>query len=93
MCVCVCARVAQDFPLPPNVRATTKAAEAIHGAQFAVHAVPVQSSRAFLVAIRDLLPPLVPIVCLSKGLEVRSLLCILYCTRNSYHSAVPSYSA
>ncbi len=43
------------------------------GAQFAVHAVPVQSSRAFLVGVRDLLPPAVPIICVSKGLEVRRL--------------------
>lgn len=34
--------------MPPNVRATTHAPEAIVGAQYAVHAVPVQSSRAFL---------------------------------------------
>ncbi len=61
----------QEFPLPPNVRATTNAAEAITGAQYAVHAVPVQSSRAFLVGVRDLLPPNVPIICVSKGLEVR----------------------
>ncbi len=38
----------QDLPLPPNVRATTLAAEACTGAQYAVHAVPVQHSRAFL---------------------------------------------
>lgn len=35
----------QDFTLAPNVRATTNAFEAISGAQYAVHAVPVQSSR------------------------------------------------
>jgi glycerol-3-phosphate dehydrogenase (NAD+) len=62
----------QDYKLPPNVRATTSATEAIHGAQYAVHAVPVQSSRAFLVGIKDLLPPDVPIICVSKGLEVGS---------------------
>lgn len=56
--------------LPVNVRATTDAAEAIAGASYAVHAVPVQHSRAFLEGIRDVLPPGVPIVCVSKGLEV-----------------------
>lgn len=60
----------QDFELPPNVRATTDAAEAITGAQYAVHAMPVQHSRAFLEGVRELLPPNVPIVCVSKGLEV-----------------------
>lgn len=62
----------KEFPLPPNVRATTSAAEAIVGAQFAVHAVPVQSSRAFLAGIKELLPASVPIICVSKGLEVGS---------------------
>ncbi len=47
----------QDFTLPPNVKATTSAAEAIQGARYAVHAVPVQHSRAFLSGIRDVLPP------------------------------------
>jgi hypothetical protein len=35
-----------------------------------VHAVPVQHSRAFLESVKDVLPPHVPIVCVSKGLEV-----------------------
>lgn len=61
----------QEFILPHNVRATTSASEAIMGAEYAVHAVPVQSSRAFLVAIKDMLSPTVPIICVSKGLEVR----------------------
>jgi glycerol-3-phosphate dehydrogenase (NAD+) len=38
--------------LPMNVSATTNAAEAIDGAQYAVHAVPVQHSRAFLEGIK-----------------------------------------
>ena len=42
----------QDFVLPPNVNATTAAAEAIAGAQFAIHAVPVQHTRAFLQSIK-----------------------------------------
>jgi hypothetical protein len=62
----------QAFKLPRNVRATTDASEAIAGASYAVHAVPVQHSRAFLSGIRDVLPPKVPIVCVSKGLEVGS---------------------
>ena len=42
----------QDYQLPPNVNATTSAAEAIAGAQFAIHAVPVQHTRAFLEGIK-----------------------------------------
>ncbi|EFJ50587.1 hypothetical protein VOLCADRAFT_88544 [Volvox carteri f. nagariensis] len=65
-------RYLKGFQMPHNVRATTLAAEAIAGAQYAVHAVPVQSSRAFLQGIKDYLPPSVPIICVSKGLEVGS---------------------
>lgn len=61
----------QDFKLPANVRATTNAAEAIQSAQFAVHAVPVQGSRAFLKSIKDQLPLSLPLISVSKGLEVR----------------------
>jgi hypothetical protein len=42
----------QDYQLPLNVNATTSAAEAIAGAQFAIHAVPVQHTRAFLEGIK-----------------------------------------
>jgi glycerol-3-phosphate dehydrogenase (NAD+) len=62
----------QGFTLPRNVRATTDAAEAIAGAQYAVHAVPVQHSRSFLSGVREVLPKDVPIICVSKGLEVGS---------------------
>lgn len=54
------------------MRATTDAAEAVAGASYAVHAVPVQHSRAFLAGIRDVLAKDVPIICVSKGLEVGS---------------------
>jgi len=38
--------------LPANVTATTSMAEAIEGAQYAIHAVPVQHSRAFLESVK-----------------------------------------
>jgi len=63
-------RYLSDWELPPNVTATTSASEAISGAQYAVHAVPVQHTRAFLESIKDLLPPNVPIISVSKGIEV-----------------------
>jgi hypothetical protein len=56
----------QDFTLPRNVRATTDAAEAIAGASYAVHAVPVQHSRSFLAGVAEFLPKDVPIICVSK---------------------------
>jgi glycerol-3-phosphate dehydrogenase (NAD+) len=51
------------------MRATVDASEA-SSAAYAVHAVPVQHSRAFLSAVRGDLPPGVPVICVSKGLEV-----------------------
>jgi glycerol-3-phosphate dehydrogenase (NAD+) len=63
-------RYLPDFTLPNNVTATTSAAEAISGAQYAIHAVPVQHTRKFLQDIKDLLPPTVPIISVSKGVEV-----------------------
>jgi glycerol-3-phosphate dehydrogenase (NAD+) len=56
--------------LPPNVRASTDAGEAISGADYIVHAIPVQQSSAALAALRNVIPPSVPILCLSKGLEI-----------------------
>ena len=38
--------------MPVNVTATTSMAQAIAGAQYAVHAVPVQHSRAFLTSVK-----------------------------------------
>ncbi|KAL6770729.1 GPD1 [Auxenochlorella protothecoides x Auxenochlorella symbiontica] len=58
--------------LPPNIVATTSAREAIEGAQYAIHAVPVQQTRSFLQSIKPLLPPTLPLVSVSKGLEVSS---------------------
>ena len=64
------ARYLPKHTLPPNVRATTDAAEAIGSADYIVHAIPVQQSSAALTALRNIIPPHVPILCLSKGLEV-----------------------
>lgn len=65
-------RYLKEYELPPNVTATTDAAAAIADAQYAVHAVPVQASRAFFAANREHIPPTLPIICLSKGLELSS---------------------
>ncbi|KAK9908822.1 hypothetical protein WJX75_003354 [Coccomyxa subellipsoidea] len=63
-------RYLKEYVLPSNVVATTSSLEAIQGAQYAIHAVPVQHSRAFLKSIADVLPPDVPIISVSKGLEM-----------------------
>lgn len=64
------ALLTQEYLLPPNVRATTNPVEAISGAQFALHAVPCQHSRSFLEKIKGHLPPSLPFICVSKGLEL-----------------------
>ena len=63
-------RYLPDWELPAGVTATTSAPQAIAGAQYAIHAVPVQHTRAFLKTIKDVLPPTVPIISVSKGVEV-----------------------
>lgn len=45
-------RYLKDDLLPMNVTATTSAVGAITGAQYAIHAVPVQHTRAFLAGIK-----------------------------------------
>ena len=58
--------------LPANLRATTDQHEAIAGAQYAIHAVPVQASSQFLRSIKDILHPETPLICVSKGIEQSS---------------------
>jgi glycerol-3-phosphate dehydrogenase (NAD+) len=65
-------RYLPGIKLPPNLRATTNAQEAIRGSEYAIHAVPVQASRVFLQGIKDLLGKDVPVVCVSKGIEQRT---------------------
>jgi len=69
---CINSRYLPDYELPPNVSATTDIEAAVEGAQYAVHAVPVQASRAFFTKNKAHIAPTLPIICLSKGLEVSS---------------------
>ena len=64
------AKYLPSHALPPNVRATSDAAEALTGADYIVHAIPVQQSSKALAALRHVIPPTTPILCLSKGLEI-----------------------
>ncbi|MEV7780419.1 NAD(P)H-dependent glycerol-3-phosphate dehydrogenase [Kitasatospora sp. NPDC088351] len=56
--------------LPASIRATTDAAEALAGAEFAVLAVPSQTLRENLAAWAPLLGPRTVLVSLMKGIEL-----------------------
>eukprot|EP00892_Ulva_mutabilis_P004700 jgi/Ulvmu1/2601/UM014_0052.1 len=55
--------------LPENMRASTGVDTVLADAQYVIHALPVQATRPFLVSIKDLLPPDIPVICVSKGIE------------------------
>lgn len=62
-----------DFKLPENVVATTSPKDAFLGADFCLHAVPVQFSSSFLEGISQHVDPNLPFISLSKGLELNTL--------------------
>uniref|UniRef100_A0A7C9AZ56 Glycerol-3-phosphate dehydrogenase [NAD(+)] n=1 Tax=Opuntia streptacantha TaxID=393608 RepID=A0A7C9AZ56_OPUST len=62
-----------NHKLPENLIATTDAKAALQGADFCLHAVPVQFSAAFLESIADCIDPGLPFISLSKGLELNTL--------------------
>ncbi|KAH7672482.1 Glycerol-3-phosphate dehydrogenase NAD-dependent protein [Dioscorea alata] len=59
--------------LPENVFATTNARDALLGADFCLHVVPVQCSSSFLEGISQHVDPKLPFISLSKGLELNTL--------------------
>lgn len=61
------------YRLPSNVRATGDAKEALQGAHFILHTVPVQYSRITLESYKDLIGD-IPIISASKGIETGSLM-------------------
>lgn len=63
-------RYLSEHALPESIVATTSAREGVEGAQFIIHAIPVQASAAFLDAAKAHIPSDVPVVTVSKGLEV-----------------------
>ncbi|KQK20311.1 glycerol-3-phosphate dehydrogenase [NAD(+)], chloroplastic isoform X1 [Brachypodium distachyon] len=62
-----------QYRLPENVVATTSASDALAGADFCFHAVPVQFSSSFLESISTHVDPKLPFISLSKGLELNTL--------------------
>ncbi len=59
--------------LPEGLRATTELASAVDGTEVVVSAVPSQVSRAVWNRLAALLPPGVPLVSATKGIEIDSL--------------------
>lgn len=66
-------RYMSDVKLPTKVRATTNPEDALPDATYIVHAVPCQYSRAFLKTVKEFVPPGVPVLSGSKGIETISL--------------------
>ena len=62
-----------DVCLPRTVRATTDGRSALGDATYIIHAVPVQYTREYLQSVREHIPPAVPILSASKGIETSSL--------------------
>ncbi|KAK1284753.1 hypothetical protein QJS10_CPB21g01631 [Acorus calamus] len=62
-----------EYKLPENIIATTNAKDAMKGADFCLHAVPVQFSSLFLEGISQYVDPNLPFISLSKGLELNTL--------------------
>ena len=62
-----------DVALPPMIRATTDPKTALSDATYIIHAVPCQYSRDFLNSVKEYVPPGVPVLSGSKGIETSSL--------------------
>ncbi|XP_027332926.1 glycerol-3-phosphate dehydrogenase [NAD(+)] 2, chloroplastic isoform X2 [Abrus precatorius] len=62
-----------DHRLPENVVATIDAKSALLGADYCLHAVPVQFSASFLESVAEYVDPGLPFISLSKGLELNTL--------------------
>ncbi len=62
-----------DFDFPAGIEATGRLAAAVDGSEAIVWVVPVQVSRPMLAELRRSLPPSVPVVSASKGIEVATL--------------------
>jgi glycerol-3-phosphate dehydrogenase (NAD(P)+) len=62
------------IPLPAALRGTTELGEAVDGAQMLVMATPSHATRDLASRLKDLAPPNIPIVTVSKGIENDTLL-------------------
>lgn len=66
-----------EWDLPTNLEATTDLKVALGHCNVFIHALPVQSSRKALQEVRKVLPENVPVIAVSKGVELgtRQLMC------------------
>ena len=62
-----------EYTLPDNLTATTNATDCLKGVAFVVHAVPIQSTFAYLNGIKEHIPTDAIVVSTSKGLQSDSL--------------------
>ncbi|HYC79112.1 MAG TPA: NAD(P)H-dependent glycerol-3-phosphate dehydrogenase, partial [Planctomycetota bacterium] len=67
-------RYLKGVTLPKALRLTADAEDALQGAQVVVNAVPTQFVRGTFEPLAPLVPARVPVLSLSKGIEVRTLL-------------------
>jgi glycerol-3-phosphate dehydrogenase (NAD+) len=65
-----------DSILPEQLQATSNPERALEGADFIIHAVPMQQSRKFLEYIKPYLAPETPILSVTKGVE-QSTFCLM----------------
>ena len=63
----------KDVKLPACVKASCDPPSALSVATHLIHAVPCQYSRKYLEGVAPLIPPGVPVVCTSKGIEAGTL--------------------
>jgi len=66
-----------EVELPGSVRATGDLGESVRGAEMVLVVIPSQFVRSYMVAIREDLPPRIPVVICSKGIE-QSTLCTMH---------------
>lgn len=66
-------RYMSDIELPKNIFATADPENALSDATYIIHAVPCQYSRQFLENVKEFVPPGVPVLSASKGIETTSL--------------------
>lgn len=59
-----------DLQLPVSLRATSNEIDALKDVDYIIHAVPMQSSREFLMKMKTSFPPKVPILSVTKGVEI-----------------------
>lgn len=65
--------VLSSFTLPDSIVATLSAEEALADCEYIVHVIPVQASPEYLLRLRHLIPPHVPIISASKGIHAERL--------------------